>query len=130
MRHLLLAGALALAAVTAGCSDAGLNRLNVFLDKADHAIDNFNAATARIDRSIVTSSAALARHCDDAKNVGGSLVRLADKSEIAVAGLTAVTAGINSWCAAPPQNTGTAVAGILAALADGRDAYRQAKEGG
>ncbi len=135
MKH--LARAVCLAAALCGaalalsaCADSTLNKITTTLNVFDHSVDNFNAAAARIDQSIAKTSSSLAHYCSAAVTTGQNLSPLAAGNSTARAGLQTLTAGITSWCQAPPQDIGSAVAGMAKAVADATAAYKQAKAGG
>lgn len=119
-----IAGALALAA----CTDAQLARINVALDKYDAAVVNFNAAVARINTSIVLTSRTVANYCDDAKSVGSSITTIVSGNDHALTALNALTEGLNSYCAAPPQDVGAAADALADIIAKAAAVYQAEKK--
>lgn len=120
---------LALAAALSGCSTAQLAAINAATDKYDAAINNFNLAVSSINTSIALTSATLANYCSDAEATGKNLEQIVVNNDIALTGLTTVTAGINQWCTAPPQDVGSAIVSLTASIAAGKAAYDKARGG-
>ena len=121
----ILIAALGLAA----CSNAQLAQVNTTLKVYDNAINNFNAAVARINTSIVLTSATLAQYCSAAQQVGTNLKTIVQGNQTALTGLDTATGGINQYCAAPPQDVQSAVVQMTAIVAAAQAAYNAARAG-
>ena len=125
MKNLLIVCLLFLSA----CSSAQLAQINTTLDQYDQAINNFNAAVARIDTSIKLTSATLAQYCDAAKQAGSNLATIVKGNQTALTGLDTATGGINQYCSAPPQDVQSAIVQMTAIVAAAQAAYKAAKAG-
>lgn len=104
----------------AGCSNSQLSQINTALDQYDQAINNFNAAASRISSSIALTSQSLAGYCSDAKTVGVNLTGIVRSNSKALSALNSITAGLNTYCAAPPQDVGSAIVSLTAIIAAAR----------
>ena len=94
MRKVLLAASVALA--LGACSNAQLAQVNTTLNAYDQAVNNFNAAAARINVSIALTSATVAGYCQDAKAAGTNLTGIVQNNSKALTEANAKIASLEA----------------------------------
>lgn len=121
MRKLVILGlaALALGACTTQQADNVVSVSNEWAAK----VDNFNRAAAAVNVNIVAkTSATAAGYCTEAKSIGQNMTRIVSPNQTALTALAELTAALNDFCAAPPQDVGSAINVLTAAIADAQAA--------
>lgn len=114
MKKFVLAAALALG--LGACSNSQLTSINNVATVYDQDINNFNAAAAAISSSVALTSASLSGYCQDAKTAGQNLEPVIQSNKAALTALNQVTAGLNAYCKAPPQDVGGAIVNLTAII--------------
>lgn len=123
MNKHIIAAAISSGLVLSACTTQQADNVVAFSTQWAAKVDNFNRAAAAVNVDIVAkTSTTAAGYCSQAKSIGQNLSRIASPNQTALTALGEVSAALNDFCAAPPQDVASAINVLTAAIADAKAA--------